>query len=131
MAAEEDKSPREALSAGFSTGTAFFGALPWNNILLGVVTLDCANRLTTGLPGLFGPAPNYFGTALDVVFVGYGASQLLKQAGVGKTDYYAELEGLDVGSFAFEAGQLAPRGEVPTRSSDGRYEVATFAGGCF
>tara|TARA_B110001452_G_scaffold252079_1_gene241684 strand:- start:424 stop:1392 length:969 start_codon:yes stop_codon:yes gene_type:complete len=127
MAAEEDKSPLAVLSA-----------LPWSNILQVVITLDCANRLTTGLPALLGPShENLFGTALDVAFVGYGVSELLKQAGVGKTDYYAELEGADVGSFAFEAGEFALRGEVPTlvRVGDarpGRYhEVATFAGGCF
>lgn len=120
MQQDESKSPLAVLSA-----------VPWNNLLLGFITLDCANRLTTGLPGLFGPNPNFLGTALDVVFVGYGVNELLKQAGVGKTDYYADLEGAEVASFAREAGEFALRGDVPTRSGDGRYEVATFAGGCF
>jgi hypothetical protein len=121
MADQEEKpSPLAALSA-----------VPWNNLLLGLITLDCANRLTTGLPALFGPSPNFLGTALDVAFVGYGSQQLLGLAGIGKTDYYSELEGIEVNSFAREAGELALRGEVPTRTMDGRYEVATFAGGCF
>ena len=118
--AEGEKSPLDALKA-----------VPWNNLLLGLITVDCANRLTSSVPGLFGPEPNFLGTALDVVFVGYGIQTLLKQAGVGKTDYYDELEGSEVRSFALEAGEYAQRGEVPSRSKDGRYEVATFAGGCF
>jgi len=123
MADDQDKSPLAVLSA-----------VPWNNLLLAFVTLDCTQRLTTSVPELFSGgagADRYLGTALDVVFVGYGAQQLLKLAGVGKTNYYAELEGAEVGSFAREAGEAAVRGEVPTRTSDGRYEVATFAGGCF
>jgi len=106
-------------------------AVPWNNLLLGFITVDCANRLTSSIPELFGSSPNFLGTALDVVFVGYGVTTGLKQAGVGKTDYYDELEGGEVRSFALEAGEYALRGEVPSRSKDGRFEVATFAGGCF
>lgn len=43
---------------------------------------------------------------------------------------YAGLEGLP-GSFAREAGERALAGEVPVQSKDGKYDVATFAGGCF
>ena len=54
--------------------------------------------------------------------------QLGKMAGViGKVDY-AALEGLPK-SFAYEAGERALAGEVSAMSKDGRYEVATFAGG--
>ena len=49
---------------------------------------------------------------------------------IGKVDY-GGLEGLEVASCAREAGERALAGEVPTRSKDGNYEVATFAGGCF
>ena len=69
------------------------------------------------MPALFGPSPNYLGTALDVLFVGYGALNLAKKAGILKsTDYYADLEGGDVRSFAFEAGEFALAGEVPFRT---------------
>ncbi len=34
-------------------------------------------------------------------------------------------------SLARDAGAWALAGTVPTRTSDGKYEVATFAGGCF
>jgi hypothetical protein len=43
---------------------------------------------------------------------------------------YAGLEGLP-GSFAREAGERALAGEVPVHCKDGKYDVATFAGGCF
>ena len=67
--------------------------LPVDDLLLGFVTLDCARRLTDGVPALFGPSPNYFGTALDVLFVGYGAVELAKKAGILKDkDFYEELE---------------------------------------
>jgi len=43
---------------------------------------------------------------------------------------YEELEGLPK-SYAREAGERAMASEVSALSKDGRYEVATFAGGCF
>ena len=74
--ADQDKSPLAVLSA-----------VPWNTLLLGFVTLDCANRLTSKVPEIVsGSSSDYFGTVLDVVFVGYGVTELLKKAGVGKTD---------------------------------------------
>ena len=48
-----------------------------------------------------------------------------------KTDYYGELDDSSVKSLARDAGEWALSGTVPTKSKDGRYEVATFAGGCF
>ena len=53
----------------------------------------------------------------------------LTQGVIGTVDY-ATLEGLPK-SYGFEAGEGALAGEVSARSKDGRYEVATFAGGCF
>jgi peptide-methionine (S)-S-oxide reductase len=46
-------------------------------------------------------------------------------------DYYADLKGEEVQSFAREAASWALAGQVPTRSRDGAWEVATVAGGCF
>ncbi len=67
--------------------------------------------------------------AIDAAVFGFCALNLLKGFGlVGRIDY-AKLE--SELSFAREAGEFAVAGEVPTRSRDGRYEVATFAGGCF
>ena len=40
------------------------------------------------------------------------------------------MEGLP-GSYAREAGERALTGEVGALSKDGKYEVATLAGGCF
>ena len=44
---------------------------------------------------------------------------------------YAKLDGLEVNSLARDAGDWALAGEVPLTSKDGKYQVATFAGGCF
>jgi hypothetical protein len=67
----------------------------------------------------------------DGLLVGFSLLQLGKMAGIGKTDYYGDLEGLDVGSLSSDAAEWALAGEVPTQSKDGSYAVATFAGGCF
>ena len=66
-----------------------------------------------------------------IILVTFAGVQLAKFAGVGKKEYYDELEDLDVNSLSQQAGAWAQAGEVPTRSPDGKYEVATFAGGCF
>jgi len=130
--ADGEKPMKSANESPLSAVTDKLSTVPWNDLLLGFVTVDCAGRLSNSVPALFGPSPNYLGTALDVLFVGYGALNLAKKAGILKgTDYYADLEGGDVRSFAFEAGEFALAGEVPFRTKDGRYEVATFAGGCF
>jgi len=65
------------------------------------------------------------------ILLGYSLLQLSKFFGFGKTDYYENLEGLDVASLSSQAGEWALAGEVPVKSKDGQYEVATFAGGCF
>ncbi|KAL1524974.1 hypothetical protein AB1Y20_019850 [Prymnesium parvum] len=65
------------------------------------------------------------------VLVSFAAFQLAQFAGVGKRDYYDELEGFEVDSLAAQAAEWALAGAVPTRSSDGKYDVASFAGGCF
>lgn len=130
--ADGEKPMKSANESPLSAVTDKLSTVPWNDLLLGFVTVDCAGRLSNSVPALFGPSPNYLGTALDVLFVGYGALNLAKKAGILKgKDYYEELEGGDVRSFAFEAGEFALAGEVPFRTKDGRYEVATFAGGCF
>ena len=115
--ADGEKPMKSANESPLSAVTDTFSKLPWNDLLLGFVTLDCARRLTDGVPALFGPSPNYFGTALDVLFVGYGIVELAKKAGILKDkDFYEELEGGEVRSFAYEAGQNALAGEVPFRT---------------
>jgi len=69
-----------------------------------------------------------------VVLIAYMSYQLARMAGVGKVDHYSEgleSEGAAVNSLASQAAAWALAGEVPLRSADGTYEVATFAGGCF
>ena len=115
--ADGEKPMKSANESPLSAVTDTLSKLPWNDLLLGFVTLDCARRLTDGVPALFGPSPNYFGTALDVLFVGYGTVELAKKAGILKDkDFYEELEGGEVRSFAYEAGQNALAGEVPFRT---------------
>ena len=80
------------------------------------------------LDSIQGVLPSILGNG---ILVGYGLFQLGKMAGIGKTDYYGDLEGPEVGSLSQQAATWALAGEVPTRSADGAYEVATFAGGCF
>jgi len=55
----------------------------------------------------------------------------LKYSGIIKSDYYKNLEGLDKNSLSSQAAEWALAGIVPTNSTDGKYQVATFAGGCF
>ena len=115
--ADGEKPMKSDNESPLSAVTDTFSKLPWNDLLLGFVTLDCARRLTDGVPALFGPSPNYFGTALDVLFVGYGTVELAKKAGILKDkDFYEELEGGEVRSFAYEAGQNVLAGEVPFRT---------------
>lgn len=92
------------------------------------------NGLVTKVPKLIGgeiTAGVQIGdVAVDGVLFCVAAVQLAKMAGViGKVDF-AGLEGLPK-SYSFEAGERALAGEVSALSKDGRYEVATFAGGCF
>jgi hypothetical protein len=66
-----------------------------------------------------------------VVLIAYMSYQLARMAGVGKVDHYSEgleSEGAAVNSLASQAAAWALAGEVPLRSADGKYEVATFAG---
>jgi len=60
----------------------------------------------------------------------FAVSALSLRQTLAKVDY-SKLDGAEVKSLARDAGAWALAGTVPTRSSDGRYEVATFAGGCF
>jgi methionine-S-sulfoxide reductase len=75
--------------------------------------------------------PPYFALGACAALVGFFGFQLAKMAGFGKVDYYDGLEGLEVNSLSSQAAEWALAGEVPVRSKDGQYEVATFAGGCF
>lgn len=74
------------------------------------------------------PLQSFTGAA---ILVTYSVVQLAKFFGLGKTDYYDDLEGLDVNSLSSQAAEWALAGVVPTASKYGDYEVATFAGGCF
>lgn len=68
--------------------------------------------------------------AVDAALFCVAAVQLGKIVGIiGGVDFDS-LEGLPK-SFAYEAGQRATAGEVSGLSKDDRYEVCTFAGGCF
>ena len=64
------------------------------------------------------------------VLIVYAATQLAQFAGVGKSEYYDDLEGPEVNSLSAQAAVWALAGEVPTVTQGG-LEVATFAGGCF
>lgn len=68
---------------------------------------------------------------LILFFGGFALSELLKTLGAYKSDFYGNLEGFDVNSLSSQAADWALAGIVPTRSEDEKYEVATFAGGCF
>jgi hypothetical protein len=83
--ADGEKPMKSANESPLSAVTDTLSKLPWNDLILGFVTLDCAHRLTDGVPALFGPSPNYFGTGLDVLFVGYGTVELAKKAGLDPT----------------------------------------------
>ena len=75
--------------------------------------------------------------AIDAILFCIAAVFLAKTAGIIGKINYASLEGLDdfldgkvkTRSYANEAGERAISGQVASRSKDGRYEVATFAGG--
>ena len=100
--------------------------------LTALITVQSAYGLTSDIPALFGPSPDYFGTAVNAGFLVYGVKQGLEMTGLlGKSEYYGGLEGMEVNSFAKEAGEYALAGVVPTATKDGQYEIATFAGGCF
>jgi len=74
------------------------------------------------------PWLSFSGGAILIV---WALTQLAQFAGLGKTEYYDDLEGFDVNSLSSQAAAWALAGEVPETSADGKYEVATFAGGCF
>ena len=73
----------------------------------------------------------YVSVAINLGFLGWAALNIGKGFGLGKTDYYDALDDSSVSSLARDAGEWALAGVVPTQSKDGKYEVATFAGGCF
>ena len=80
------------------------------------------------------PLVSFSGGTVLVAYTLYQFGQFL---GVGKTDYYASLEGLELRSLSSQAGEWALAGIVPTSlrvpdaDATATYEVATFAGGCF
>lgn len=89
------------------------------------------SNLVTKLPSLVGGNTAGAGDlAVDAVLFCVATLQLLKIFGVTGKINYASLEGLPK-SFGLEAGERAVAGEVSAVSKDGKYEVATFAGGCF
>ena len=100
----------------------------------GLLATSAASGLVDKVPRFFAggiSAPGTLDVLINVVLLAFAGQYLLKTLGViGKVDY-GGLEGLEVASCAREAGERALAGEVPTRSKDGSYEVATFAGGCF
>ena len=100
----------------------------------GLLATSAASGLVDKVPRFFAggiSAPGTLDILINVVLLGFAGQYLLKSFGIiGKVDY-GGLEGLEVASCAREAGERALAGEVPTRSKDGNYEVATFAGGCF
>jgi len=74
----------------------------------------------------------WFSFSGGTILIAYFSFELAKMCGVGKKDYYDELEGLDVNSLSSQAASWAQAAEVPTTwPADGKYQVATFAGGCF
>jgi len=95
--------------------------------------LVAGNGLVTKVPKVLGGqivGAQIGDVAIDAVLFSLAAVQLGKMAGIiGKMDY-AALEGLP-SSYAKEAGERVLAGEIAALSKDGRYEVATFAGGCF
>ena len=109
---------------------------PVSTLLYGVLGFTAAQGMAQKLPLLL--AGKLVGgqigdAALDVILFSFAGFSLAKSFGlIGKVDYSA-LDGYDVDSFAREASEWALAGEVPSqgRSKDGKYEVATFAGGCF
>jgi peptide-methionine (S)-S-oxide reductase len=67
----------------------------------------------------------FYSISLTFIFILFVRKQRVQE------DYYDRLKGEEVNSFAREAAAWALAGEVPVRSKDGVWEVATFAGGCF
>ena len=103
-------------------------------VLYGAMDAVAANGLADKVPRLARGEVTDGGQVgdlgIDAILFCVAAVQLGKAAGViGKVEY-ATLEGLPR-SYAYEAGERAVAGEVAAFSKDGRYEVATFAGGCF
>ena len=100
--------------------------------LLGALCVQSGVQLSTAVPAwLAGDGASLTSVVINAGFVCYAIFNLIKATGVIGKYSYASLDDLEVGSFAREAGEWALAGEIPTRSKDGRYEVATFAGGCF
>jgi len=90
--------------------------------------------LGTSIQGLFELIPkggSFAQLAPYGFFLCFSIYNLLEYTGIRKADYYGDLEGFDVNSLSRQASEWALAGTVPARSSDDKYEVATFAGGCF
>ena len=109
-------------------------ALPsLQTLLFGLIAAQSSYTLASDVPRLIAgasPLP-ITSVVLNTGFLGWGLLNIAKTLGFGKTDYYGELDDSSVKSLARDAGEWALSGTVPTKSKDGRYEVATFAGGCF
>jgi peptide-methionine (S)-S-oxide reductase len=103
-------------------------------VLYGAMGATAANGLVQKVPKLLGGrlAGGQLGdVAIDAILFTLAGVSLAKGAGIiGQVDY-AKLDGREVDSLACEAGEWALAGVVPTVDKEGRYEVATFAGGCF
>ena len=112
--------------------STLFNAGALKQVLFGAAVLVSASGFAEKLPRfLESPSGNLLDIAIDAIVFAAASSSLAKSFGIiGGVDY-AELDGLDKSSLAQQAGEWASAGEVPTLSADGKYEVATFAGGCF
>ena len=98
------------------------------------MTAVSGNGLISKMPKLLSgdlaPSGQVADVVVNAILFSVATVQLAKIAGVlGKVDYES-LENLPA-SYAREAGERALAGEVAALSKDGRYAVATFAGGCF
>lgn len=113
-------------------GPSLLSRLPsLNQVLYGFV---CASSVQ----GLFKAAPLLLNdhaaevsmgdVVVKVVLLGVSTTFLAKSFA---TVDYDSLDGLEAKSYGYEAGEAVLEGTVPALSKDGRYEVATFAGGCF
>jgi methionine-S-sulfoxide reductase len=120
-----------ALASVANTGLYIaLGSVAANGLMASIPRLVAGEQFTNA---------QYGDLAINTVFFLVAANFLAKSAGIIGRVNYASLEGLEdhlddkvrTRSYAREAGERALAGEVASLSKDGRYDVATFAGGCF
>lgn len=99
-------------------------------VLGGVAGTNLVDKVPKLVGGGLGAGLQVGDVVVDAILLVVAAVQLGKIVGILGKIPYSELEGLPK-SYALEAGARALAGEVASRSEDGRYEVASFAGGCF